>query len=266
MKMSDMSNNEMNYPEQLLTAEWKSCRNKIISRDNNCCCFCGKGNSVKVFDLYLGINHSLSKIICNDSNIRLTHLKITDYIRKNWQYSKIKKGTIPGSQYMGILTAEGMFMYTTWKKKDTSHIDIKNEAFVAEVILNEGSIVPVAYVNEEEMNGLTLPRIYIQNSPVSLQVHHKQYFLGKKAWEYDDEYLVTLCGDCHTKVHENIPIHYYEYKNGRYQALNYTPCQRCNGTGYFPEYDYVENGICFRCRGARFEELIKQYDDDIFEE
>ena len=39
--------------------------------------------------------------------------------------------------------------------------------------------------------------------------------------------------------------------------MNFTPCVRCNGMGYFPEYKKIENGICFRCRGARYEELIE---------
>jgi 5-methylcytosine-specific restriction endonuclease McrA len=32
-----------------------------------------------------------------------------------------------------------------------------------------------------------------------LQVHHKDYFPGKMAWEYPDQDLVTLCGKCHTE-------------------------------------------------------------------
>lgn len=38
--------------------------------------------------------------------------------------------------------------------------------------------------------------------------------------------------------------------------MNFTPCKRCAGYGYFPEYKHVENGICFRCGGNRYEELI----------
>lgn len=28
-------------------------------------------------------------------------------------------------------------------------------------------------------------------------------------------------------------------------------CPRCGGTGYLPQYRHVENGICFKCRGAK---------------
>lgn len=38
-----------------------------------------------------------------------------------------------------------------------------------------------------------------------LQVHHKKYIKGRLAWEYDEENLITLCSECHKKVH-NIKI------------------------------------------------------------
>jgi hypothetical protein len=27
-------------------------------------------------------------------------------------------------------------------------------------------------------------------------------------------------------------------------------CKRCGGSGYLPQYDYIQDGICFRCRGT----------------
>ena len=36
-----------------------------------------------------------------------------------------------------------------------------------------------------------------------LQVHHTRYTKGKKAWEYPNATLVTLCEVCHTKVHSD---------------------------------------------------------------
>lgn len=35
----------------------------------------------------------------------------------------------------------------------------------------------------------------------NLQVHHIKYSSGKKAWEYPNLDLITLCEDCHQKVH-----------------------------------------------------------------
>lgn len=84
----------------------------------------------------------------------------------------------------------------------------------------------------------------------NLQVHHKNYIINKLPWEYDNGDLVTLCNHCHLEIHENedIPI----YNENGHLILDYINCDRCGGTGYFPEYKHVENGICFQCRGARF--------------
>lgn len=35
-----------------------------------------------------------------------------------------------------------------------------------------------------------------------LNVHHLRYSKLKQPWEWDDPFLVTLCEDCHTLVHE----------------------------------------------------------------
>ena len=40
-------------------------------------------------------------------------------------------------------------------------------------------------------------------STENLQVHHKKYFKGRYAWEYANSTLVTLCKDCHNKVHQD---------------------------------------------------------------
>ena len=38
---------------------------------------------------------------------------------------------------------------------------------------------------------------------VQLNVHHKFYISGNAPWEYDDDALITLCKDCHSKEHAN---------------------------------------------------------------
>lgn len=37
----------------------------------------------------------------------------------------------------------------------------------------------------------------------NLCIHHTKYVTGMKAWEYPNSLLVTLCKDCHEKVHAN---------------------------------------------------------------
>ena len=46
-------------------------------------------------------------------------------------------------------------------------------------------------------NGLT--------SGVPLNVHHYVYHKGYLPWEYPDKDLITLCRDCHHKLHEDKP-------------------------------------------------------------
>lgn len=55
----------------------------------------------------------------------------------------------------------------------------------------------------------------------TLQVHHKSYDAGKKAWEYGNDRLVTLCETCHSELTIHIKKHGVEegfgllkYRNG----------------------------------------------------
>jgi len=54
-----------------------------------------------------------------------------------------------------------------------------------------------------------------------LQVHHLYYVHFKKAWQYPNNALVTLCGRCHEKWHEehNIELRENSYTRGK----KYTP-------------------------------------------
>lgn len=104
--------------------------------------------------------------------------------------------------------------------------------------------------------------LHKQNDPLDfgwkfmlgLHIHHKYYVNGILAWNYSNDALVTLCSSCHETLHKNNRIPVY---NDMMELLGqYTYCYRCHGAGIFPEYHHVQNGICFRCSGARYEELI----------
>lgn len=91
-----------------------------------------------------------------------------------------------------------------------------------------------------------------------LEVHHRYYvFPHLNAWEYDDSALVTLCFKCHRLIHMSLGYLNYVEQNGQLVLTPLTPCKRCGGTGYLPEYRHVQHGLCFRCSGKRFEELIE---------
>ena len=82
-----------------------------------------------------------------------------------------------------------------------------------------------------------------------LNIHHMFYISGNMAWQYENEALVTLCYDCHKKVHENQKIEIkapdFNPARSRY-ARN---CDKCEGTGYLPEFSHIDNGICYPCTG-----------------
>jgi len=91
---------------------------------------------------------------------------------------------------------------------------------------------------------------------IYLHVHHKHYILGRLPWEYSNEELTTLCNWCHWEIHQNQKIKVYQQTSHGLEEVNFTPCSRCSGAGVFPEYSHVQSGICFRCSGTRYEELI----------
>lgn len=125
---------------------------------------------------------------------------------------------------------------------------------------------PLTYFNELEkkesdrINPHYSPSLYSlgKKLPISfapkLNVHHKVYRENKKAWEYPDNDLITLCWSCHEQLHKNVKIACYS-ESGEYKGV-LTPCSRCFGAGWFPEYKHVQNGICFRCWGKRYEEFL----------
>lgn len=46
-------------------------------------------------------------------------------------------------------------------------------------------------------------RCTICNSEENLNIHHKYYVKGHKAWDYPNSALITLCNSCHNTWHEN---------------------------------------------------------------
>ena len=88
----------------------------------------------------------------------------------------------------------------------------------------------------------------------SLHVHHKYYQVGLKPWEYPDNGLTTYCWICHEEVHSKNQVPKLDSRGNEIGKM--TPCYRCYGAGVFPEFRHVHAGICFRCEGACYEELI----------
>lgn len=96
---------------------------------------------------------------------------------------------------------------------------------------------------------------------VVLHVHHKHYINGLDPWEYKDSELVTLCEDCHSKVHFEQKVPFYIFDGNKFVEACYISCSRCGGAGYLYQYRHVQNGICFRCHGQRYDKYIISCED-----
>lgn len=205
----------MNYQEQLQTIEWRNKRLEILERDKYCCIKC-KSKRTKFLRLSkkFGIKKYNTLIYngCFFLEINQTEKKVT--------YLNGKNGFINEANFIS----------------ENENIDLQNLSF--------------ALQTEEDDNKQLIcftENISEEDKFPDLNIHHKHYVIGKKAWEYENETLITLCERCHKKEHEAniIPV----YSNEMNVLFNAEICEKCEGSGYLPEFDYYENGICFKCFG-----------------
>lgn len=91
-------------------------------------------------------------------------------------------------------------------------------------------------------------------NPTFLHVHHKYYVLNNLPWEYPNEALVTLCQNCHQNLHNETEIEVFTDEN-KTTKVEIIICEKCNGSGYLPEFHYYEKGICFSCNGEKYKKV-----------
>lgn len=94
-----------------------------------------------------------------------------------------------------------------------------------------------------------------------LNVHHNYYVKDKKPWEYSDDVFVTLCVDCHCRIHDLSVYDHDPLVNPEATKLSYETCNRCGGSGYIPEFNHIEDGICFACLGSGYKNLYWNQED-----
>lgn len=135
----------------------------------------------------------------------------------------------------------------------------KNGEFIAFNIIEitKGYITPdeESLLSFDDINNISLKFVYTAN-PYRLHVHHHYYDFNQYPWQYENEALVCWCDKCHFTFHCENTVPVYNYENGVRVEMNVTPCTRCNGSGFLPEFSYYKDGVCFRCMGARYEEFI----------
>lgn len=72
-------------------------------------------------------------------------------------------------------------------KKTEYHNDLKHPKWIAKRLV---------IINRDKQCQLC-------GSKTNLNVHHTKYYNTKRAWEYPNSTLITLCKDCHEKVHQD---------------------------------------------------------------
>ena len=238
------------YDELLNTTEWKERRINIIQRDKSCCTNCGKTQSIYHMNFNISFQ-SRDKLI---SQSVVYQNKSVDSVKTELGIEKIHvlKSPHNESTHCGI-TENGLLFLANWEQaKETSK---------TELVINKGTtqsgrtFLIIGKLGQKYFdNTFSIP--FISEKSVVMHVHHKFYIKEKLPWEYDNEALITLCNWCHWELHEQTKVPIYTMINGELHELNYTPCYRCNGAGVLPEFKHVQNGVCFRCNGSRYEQLI----------
>ena len=75
-----------------------------------------------------------------------------------------------------------------------------------------------------------------------LHVHHASYLKGNKIWDYDADSLITLCTDCHSRVHE-VKDEWDEYIT----PSLFTSMRTGNGLNFFDVYNIVASVVYNEC-------------------
>lgn len=204
------------YEEQLKSKEWRLLRKSILGRDSKSCTICNNKKILAKTTSFYYFSEGTNQFDKSQFFVIIPQINAVIEIQ------------VPREAIKGIKDPE-KYKYHLFYKPNGG-------AFLAAIVeLSDAAIAH--YVCE----GL-------------LEIHHKYYQQGCRAWEYPEDALQTLCWNCHEEIHRTSRI---PKKNSEGKIIgNMTPCSRCFGTGRLPQYSHVESGICFRCRGAQYDELI----------
>jgi hypothetical protein len=239
----------MTYQELLSQPEWLSKRKEIIIRDNIKCSVCCNANlvinSLTVYLLLSGVSAKGSFYYYFGNNGKSINTKRKVFFKDG---SSLLSGKL-ASKYVGYIDPEfenqNLISVIAVRDLDKSELE-KWQQISSETTLND-----LFHFKDFEKCDF---KDYKWQIVPALHVHHTYYQVGLHPWEYPNGSLKTLCWVCHEKLHKEESIPYLD-KNG-HQIKVLTPCRRCYGAGWLPEYKHVEEGICFRCQGAKFEEFF----------
>jgi len=246
----------MNYIDQLRSPDWLLKRESILERDGFRCQNCFNRSLFKHFSISLvGMGLNSKGKLC---------FTVFDKVSKSERRYDANLTKSQGYYLYQLAKEKSIIALTSFNESDCLHIatilvpkklkysDIRHwkatDKYRYEIERQSKQERYFKLITNEDLSSL---KWY---NTLGLHVHHKYYEKYKLAWDYDDSALITLCWDCHSKLHGNELIEYrYQYGS---TCNTMKPCSRCNGLGWIPKYHHVERGICFKCEGKRFIEYF----------
>jgi hypothetical protein len=243
------------YVELLNTDEWKGKRNLIIKRDQKKCTKCE--NEILLSDCEKG---ELSFVIGNNdfntfSLVSKEECYIINLARNSGFKAQHAIGYFKMNQGKAILiAARERLLNDNYDKYHQQISKYKNDPKYKAILLYFSGVYKVSPSDLDSLSPEQSFSSFKWYWIRGLHVHHLYYKVGLNPWEYDDDALITLCWKCHEEIHKTQKIPFLDEAGKLLVQL--TPCKRCSGTGCFPQYDHIEDGICFECRGKKFKEFM----------
>jgi 5-methylcytosine-specific restriction endonuclease McrA len=236
----------MTYSDLLNHVDWKSKRKEILLRDKSTCLECHNLNLIEGTLIGL-LNYSGKK----ETGIFFDFYGLDASGAPLHQTIYLKKGT-----YVKPFRVPNQFVAYIdpfyCKKSFGKVIGIRERTTLSE------ELPRTIFEEKFKQNMLRLENRVFENYEwdhvPSLHVHHTYYQVNLNPWEYPNESLQTLCWICHENLHKKESIPYRDQNGNNLTPL--TPCIKCFGAGWFPQYKHIEEGVCFHCRGARYQELF----------
>lgn len=253
------------YQELLSSDEWQSCRREIIERDGKRCLSCLNETYITSFDSSTG---AVSVDAYRNQALWIDDCEVSVKLFNN----TIKKGKCFCYFSKG---EDGKYTIYAVRNRTDREKYICEFTFQETILsgyyrFSDEIIIPL---DKSEIKSYFLKnkRLTLEDTPQqssvetfqwklvrNLHVHHTYYQYKLDPWQYPTDSLQTLCWSCHEKLHKNEKVPVYDHNGSSINDTFLTACARCHSAGWFPEYKKVEYGVCFRCRGAKYEELIEK--------
>ena len=207
----------MNYQEQLKQPEWADKRQEILKRDDFKCTACGADKSE-----YDGWAVRFEEVVSDE----LSKYGYSIHFDENTDYNSVISF---GRQWVNKVD---------FLSRIREPFSLKKVRFGERQWYNKPPNLVFYYSGESKIYQLG-----------QLNIHHKFYISGRLAWQYENEALVTLCYDCHKKIHEDERIEIHGPETNSTKSRYVENCSKCEATGYLPEFSHRDNGVCYSCNG-----------------